>query len=195
MTRRAGRSGSHSMSVTWSPTLRFLAAGAIASVVAGIPAGLAARLAMAVLADAGGTSMTAVVGQVTVLGTIRIAILPMFFGIPFAWLLLWAGGHWSGQPWPIRIAAYAIGALLVPGLLILSDSEFNVAGANKELGRWLFIPTFVIYGAIVGLVGERLLGRTRGMGRSSESETSAPRTVTGSQHLDTDATETTRLDG
>jgi hypothetical protein len=116
---------------------------------------------MSVLGAAGGTSMMAAVGQLTVLGTARIVIVPMVFGIPFAWLLLWLGRRWSDQPWPIRMAAYAVGALIVPGLLFLTDSEFNLGGANRDLGRWLFVPSFLIYGAFVGLIDDRLRGRKR----------------------------------
>ena len=54
-----------------------------------------------------------------------------------------------------------MGALIVPGLLCLTDSEFNLAGANCDLGRWLFVPSFLIYGALVGLIGDRLIGRGR----------------------------------
>lgn len=80
---------------SWSATRRLLIAGLLASLAAGIPAGLAARAAMSVLGAAGGTSMMADVGQLTVLGTARIVIVPMVFGIPFAWLLLWVGRRWS----------------------------------------------------------------------------------------------------
>jgi hypothetical protein len=139
-----------------------LVAGAVASLLAGIPAGLAARAAMGVLGAAGGSSMMAIVGQLTLPGTLRIVIVPMVFGIPFAWLLLLAGRRWAGRPWPIRAAAYGLAALIVPGLIVLSDSEFNIPGPNSELGRWLFMPVLVVFGVVVGVVGERLLGRTRG---------------------------------
>jgi hypothetical protein len=142
--------------------------GTLASLAAGIPAGLAARAAMSVLGAAGGTSMMAAIGQLTVPGTARILIVPMVFGIPFACLLLWVGRRWSDRPWPIRMAAYAMGALIVPGLLFFTDAEFNLAGANSDLGRWLFVPSFLIYGAMVGVIGEGLLGRTGG-GQSTAS--------------------------
>jgi hypothetical protein len=45
---------------------RLLIAGAEASLIAGIPAGLAARAAMAILAGAGGSSMMAAIGQLTI---------------------------------------------------------------------------------------------------------------------------------
>jgi hypothetical protein len=51
--------------------------------------------------------------------------------------------------------------LVVPGLIILSDSEFSIPWPNSDLGRWLFVPVLVVFGVGVGLVGERLLGRTR----------------------------------
>lgn len=139
---------------------RLLIAGAEASLIAGIPAGLAARAAMSILAGAGGTSMMAAVGQVTIPGTLRIVIVPMIFGIPFAWLLLAVGSRWVGRPWVVRAVAYATAAFIVPGLLFLTDSEFRLSGPNSALGPWLFIPSFLIYGALVGLIGDRLLGRT-----------------------------------
>jgi hypothetical protein len=141
-------------------TRRLLIAGAEASLIAGIPAGLAARAAMAILAGAGGTSMMAVVGQVTIPGTLRIVIVPMIFGIPFAWLLLAVGRKWAGRPRVVRAVAYAVAAFLVPGLLFLTDSELKLSGPNSTLGPWLFVPPFLIYGAVVGLIGDRLLGRT-----------------------------------
>ena len=144
----------------WTATRRLLVAGALASLAAGIPAGLAARAAMSVIGAAGGTSMMAAIGQLTVAGTARIVVVPMVFGIPFAWLLLWVGRRWSDRPWPIRMAAYAVAALIVPGLLFFTDAEFNAGGANSDVGRWLFVPSFLIYGAIVGLIGDLLLGRT-----------------------------------
>ena len=66
----------------------------------------------------------------------------------------------SDRLWPIRMAAYSIGALIVPGLLFFRDAEYNVAGANSDVGRWLFVPSFLIYGVIVGLIGDLLLCRT-----------------------------------
>ncbi len=138
---------------------QLLVAGAKASLLAGVPSGLAARAAMAALGAVGGTSMMATVGEVTILGTLRIVIVPMIFGIPFAWLLLAIGRRWAGRPWLVRGMAYALAALIVPGLLFMTDSEFGLSGANSSLGRWLFVPSFLIYGALVGLVGDRLLGR------------------------------------
>jgi hypothetical protein len=57
--------------------------------------------------------------------------------------------------------------LVVPGLIILSDSEFNIPGPNSDLGRWLFVPVVVVFGVVVGLVGERVLGRTRAVQATS----------------------------
>lgn len=57
----------------------------------------------------------------------------------------------------------------MPGLLFLTDSEFNAPGANSDLGRWLFVPSFLIYAAIIGLVGDQLLGRTGGRSTASTS--------------------------
>jgi hypothetical protein len=138
-------------------------AGVVASLVAGVVAGLAARAAMGVLGEAGGSSMTATVGRLTLEGTISIALLPMLAGIPFAWLYLVLGRRWMGRSRPVRLAAYGLAALIFPGLIVLSDSEFNIPGPNSDLGRWLFVPAIVVFGVVVGLVGERLLGRTRGM--------------------------------
>ncbi len=104
--------------------------------------------------------MMAVVGQVTIPGTLRIVIVPMIFGIPFAWLLLAVGSRWVGRPWVVRAMAYAMAAFIVPGLLFLTDSEVRLPGPNSTLGPWLFIPSFLIYGALVGLIGDRLLDRT-----------------------------------
>lgn len=98
-------------------------AATLASVIAGIPAGLLARFAMAVIGAAGGTSMMAVVGQLTIPGTIRIVIVPMLLGIPFAVLLLWIGRRvWRDRNVVVRAIAYAVGALIMPGLLFLTDS-------------------------------------------------------------------------
>lgn len=133
-------------------------AATLASVIAGIPAGLLARLAMGVIGAAGGTSMMAVVGQLTIPGTIRIVIVPMLFGIPFAVLLLWLGRRlWRDRNVAVRAIAYAVGALIMPGLLFLTNSEFNLAGPNQDIGRLAFIPSFLVFGLLVGLIGERVL--------------------------------------
>lgn len=150
------------MAVSVSGRRELLVAGAKASLIAGVPAGLAARVAMAVLAGAGGSSMMAAIGQVTIPGTLRIVIVPMIFGIPFAWLLLAVGARWADRGRFIRGIAYALAAMVVPGLLFLTDSEFHLSGPNSTIGPWLFVPSFLIYGAIVGLVGDRLLRRKVG---------------------------------
>ena len=147
------------MAVSVSGRRELLVAGAKASLSAGVPAGLAARAAMAVLAGAGGTSMMAAIGQVTIPGTLRIVIVPMIFGIPFAWLLLAAGHRWAHRGPFVRAIAYALAAMVVPGLLFLTDSEFHLSGPNSTIGPWLFVPSFLIYGAVVGLVGDRSLRR------------------------------------
>jgi hypothetical protein len=95
----------------------------------------------------------------TLLGTLRIVIVPMIFGIPFAWLWLWIGKLWAGRPWPVRAFAYALGMTAIPGLLFTTDTEFDIPGANSEIGRLVFVPAFLIYGALVGLIGDRLLHR------------------------------------
>lgn len=143
------------------PVVRLIGPAIGASLVAGIVAGLLARLAMAILADAGGSSMMAVVGQLTLGGTLRIVIVPMIFGIPFALLLLAVGRRWRHRPVAVRTAAYAIGATIFPGLLFFTDSEFHLLGPNSTLGPWLFIPTFLAYGALVGLIGDWLVDRGR----------------------------------
>jgi hypothetical protein len=150
------------VAVSVSVRRELLVAGAKASLIAGVPAGLAARVGMAVLAGAGGTSMMAAIGQVTIPGTLRIVIVPMIFGIPFAWLLLAVGGRWAKRGRFVRAIAYALAAMVVPGLLVLTDSEFQLSGPNSSIGPWLFVPSFLIYGAVVGLVGDRLLRRDVG---------------------------------
>ena len=150
------------MAVSVSSRRNLLVVGVKASLIAGVPAGLAARVAMAVLAGAGGSSMMAAIGQVTIPGTLRILIVPMIFGIPFAWLLLAAGARWAHRGPFIRGIAYALAALAVPGLILLTDSEFHLSGPNGTIGPWLFVPSLLIYGAVVGLVGDRLLRRTVG---------------------------------
>jgi len=152
-----------------------LRAAVLASLVAGIPAGLVARLGMAIIGAAGGTSMMSVVGQLTVAGTVRIVIVPMVFGIPFAALLLWVGRRlWRDRPLAIRTTAYAIGGLVMPGLLFMTDSEFDIAGANHDIGRLAFAPAFVVYGLLVGLIGERVLPQPSG---SPPRMDSAPHTA------------------
>lgn len=142
--------------------LQLIGAATGASLVAGVAAGLLARLAMAILAAAGGSSMTAIVGQLTLEGTVRVVIVPMIFGIPFAILLLAVGRLWRQRPALVRVAAYAVGAMILPGLLFLTDTEFDMLGPNSTIGPWLFIPPFLVYGAIAGLVGDWLLDRRRG---------------------------------
>ena len=149
------------MTVVTAPSAQLARASVIASLVAGLPAGLLARVAMAIIGAAGGTSMMATVGQHTLAGTIRIVIVPMLFGIPFVALLLWAGHRlWGGRPMVVRVVAYAVGAMVMPGLLFLTDAEFNLTGPNQEIGRLAFVPAFLVYGAVAGLVGEWFMRRT-----------------------------------
>jgi hypothetical protein len=129
------------------------------SLLAGIVAGLLARVAMAIIADAGGSSMTAQVGRLTFDGTARILAVPMLFGIPLAIIYLALGQRWRGWWLPARAGAYAVAALLVPGVPFLTDSEFAIVGPNAALGPILFAPIFPIYGVIVGLVGDWLIDR------------------------------------
>ncbi len=141
--------------------VQLIGAATGASIVAGVAAGLLARAAMAILADAGGSSMTAIVGRFTIEGTLRVIITPVIFGIPFAILLLAIGRLWRRRPVLVRAAAYAVGAMILPGLLFLTDTEFDILGPNSTIGPWLFIPPFLAYGALVGLVGDLLLDRMR----------------------------------
>lgn len=140
---------------------RLLIAGVVASLVAGVYSGLAGRLAMSVIAAGGGTSTQAAIGQLTLPGTLRIVIVPMIFGIPFVWLWLSIGRLWTRRPWAVRGLLYALGMLAIPGLLFMTDTEFDIPGANRDIGRLSFIPSFLIYGALAGLVGDRLLRRSR----------------------------------
>jgi hypothetical protein len=55
---------------------------------------------------------------------------------------------------------YAVGAMVMPGLLFLTDAEFNLTGPNQEIGRLAFVPAFLVYGAVAGLVGEWFMRRT-----------------------------------
>lgn len=152
----------------------FLKAATLASLIAGIPSGLLARVAMAVIAGAGGSSMMAQVGQLTVGGTLRIVIVPMVFGIPFAVLLLWLGRRaWWGRSAVVRSIAYAVAGLLIPGLLFFTDAEFKLSGPNQDIGPLAFAPAFLVYGLLVGRIGERLLA-TRPPARSSASDLAAP---------------------
>jgi hypothetical protein len=141
--------------------VRLVASGVGASLVGGVVAGLLARGAMAILADAGGSSMTAIVGRFTLEGTIRVVLMPMIFGIPFAILLLAVGRLWRARPILVRAAAYAISAMILPGLVFLTDTEFDILGPNRTIGPWLFVPPFLAFGAIAGLVGDWLLDRGR----------------------------------
>ena len=137
----------------------FIRAVVLASLVAGVVAGLLARVAMSMLGAAGGSSMTAVVGRLTVEGTIRIVIVPVILGIPFAAFLRAIGRRWEGGSLVGSAALYGIGALVFPGLLLLTDAEFHIPGPNGSLGPWLFAIVFVVYGALVGVVGEWVLRR------------------------------------
>jgi hypothetical protein len=41
----------------------------------------------------------------------------------------------------------------------MTDTEFDIPGANRDIGRLAFIPSFLIYGAVAGLIDDRLLHR------------------------------------
>ena len=109
------------------------------SLVAGIPTGLLARAAMAVIGAAGGSSMMAQIGELTLGGTLRIVIVPMIVGIPFAALILWLGARfWRDRPIVLRGLLYALVAIVVPGLLFFTD--FRVQPGWGQRGDRAFLP-------------------------------------------------------
>lgn len=144
----------------WERNRDLLIAAVVASLVAGIPCGLLSRVAMSVIAGAGGDSTQAPVGQLTLPGTLRIVAVPMLFGIPFALLIVWLGQRfWLQRQTVVRAALYALASLIVPGLILMSDSEFHIPGANEDIGRLAFVPAYLAYGLVAGFVGEWWLAK------------------------------------
>jgi hypothetical protein len=127
----------------------------VASLVAGLVTGLLARGAMKILALAGGVSFDFPSGRFTVEGTLSILLVPMLQGILLALLLLAVRRFLPGAGWR-KALSYGIAAFVFPGLVLLTDREFNLTPVNQYFGRLLFAPIYFAYGFIVGVVIERL---------------------------------------
>ena len=132
----------------------------LASLSAGLVAGILARLAMRILALAGGTSDNFPELRFTVAGTIEVLSVPMLQGIPFVLLLLGLRRFLPGTGWR-KPLSYGLAFLVFPGLLLLTDSEFHAGPVNRYLGRALFAPIYFLYGLLAGIVIERFVSSRR----------------------------------
>ena len=64
--------------------------------------------------------------------------------------------RWTGLEPATCTLAYGLAFIVFPGLLLLTDSEFNKNSVNATYGRALFVVRYFSYGALVGWVIETL---------------------------------------
>lgn len=135
--------------------LRLLQTAILASTTSGIVIGLLARLAMTALTLLSGTSNNFSRLTFTVPGTIRILVVPMLFGIPFALMLVAIRRYLPGQGWR-KLLSYGVVTFIFPGLLSLADSSFKLNEANQTWGLALFASLNFTYGFLLGMAIEYL---------------------------------------
>ena len=127
----------------------------VANTISGLIIGVLARLAMSLVTVAGGFSTTFPANQFTVAGTVNILLTPIFFGIPFAALLIGLRRFIPGTG-RRKLLVYGFITFVFPGLLVLSDDSFYNSAANQTVGMLTFIPITFLYGLLIGVVVERL---------------------------------------
>lgn len=134
---------------------RLIAITLLGALLACVVAASLGRVAMRLIALAGGDSFDFVNLNFTLEGTTSILLRQTVAALPLALLLL-AIRKWLPGVGYRKVAAYGFAFLLLPGLLLLTDSEFNRNGVNATYGRALFMVCYFSYGALVGWVIETL---------------------------------------
>lgn len=122
-----------------------------ACLTAGAVVGVLGRLAMLLLTLAGGTSGSFVLLRFTLAGTLRIIVVPMLLGLPFALLV---AALWPRLPGATALAKAAAAGLITfvfPGLLLLTDSSFKLNQVNRTFGMALFAVLYFVSGFLLGL--------------------------------------------
>lgn len=134
---------------------RLVAITLLGAFLAGIVAASLGRVAMRLIAVAGGDSIDFVNLNFTLEGTTSILVRETVFASPLALLLLAVRRRLPGVGCR-KVVAYGLAFVLFPGFLLLTDSEFNRNSVNATYGRALFTVCYFSYGAVVGWVIETL---------------------------------------
>lgn len=134
---------------------RLIAITVLGALLAGVVAASLGRVAMRLIAVAGGDSFDFVNFHFTLEGTISILVGVTVSALPLALLLL-AIRKWLPGVGYRKVIAYGLAFTVFPGLLLLTDSEFNKSSVNATYGRALFVVCYFSYGALVGWVIETL---------------------------------------
>lgn len=134
---------------------RLIAIAVLGALIAGVVAASLGRVAMRLIAVAGGDSFDFVNFNFTLEGTTSILVRETVFALPLALLLL-AVRKWLPGVGYQKVIAYGLAFVVFPGLLLLTDSEFNKNSVNATYGRALFTACYFSYGAAVGWVIETI---------------------------------------
>lgn len=134
---------------------RLTAITLLGAFLAGVVAASLGRVAMRIIAVAGGDSFDFVNLNFTLEGTTSILLRETVFALPLALLLL-AARKWLPGVGYQKVVAYGLAFVVFPGLLLLTDSEFSRNSVNATYGRALFTVCYFSYGALVGWVIETL---------------------------------------
>jgi len=134
---------------------RLIAITVLGALLAGVVAASLGRVAMRLIAVAGGDSFDFVNFTFTLEGTTSILVRETVFALPLALLLLTVRKWLPGVGYR-KVIAYGLAFVVFPGLLLLTDSEFNTNSVNATYGRALFMVCYFLYGALVGWVIETL---------------------------------------
>ncbi len=128
--------------------LKILETGFLGNLMAGVVVGLLARLAMTAVTESGGFSLSFPRHTLTLAGTIRIITTPLLFGLPMAWFITAVQPYLPGRVW-VKSLLSGLMTFIFPGLLLLTDSEFKIAAANRAVGRPFFALIYFLYGFLL----------------------------------------------
>lgn len=131
--------------------LRAAETGVVAGLIAGVVTLAAARVAMRVLAMAGGSSDFFPSMVFTLDGTFAV-VIEALAAIPLGFAFV-ALRHWLPRPGWRAGLAYGVALLLALGVpFLLGNGEFQGDRPNAGLGRVLFAPLFLLFGVVLGTV-------------------------------------------
>jgi hypothetical protein len=142
---------------------KILETGFLSNLMAGVIVGLLGRLAMTAITQSGGFSLEFPRNTLTLAGTIRIIATPLLFGLPVAWFITAVQPYLPGGVW-LKSLLSGLMTFVFPGLLLMTDSEFKISAANRELGRPVFTLIYFLYGFFlaraVALLNKRMITNT-----------------------------------
>ncbi len=147
--------------------LRQVGATVAAGVVAGAVAGLGARLAMLVVRllndshNGENTHNTAIVGRVTVVGTLNIVVEGMFLAIPAAVLYLLVR-RWVPGRGAMKGLLFGLLLLLVAGSAVLDGNYEYFRSISTWRAVAMFAALYPLFGVVLGFLAERWVKRPQG---------------------------------